>query len=137
MTPQIITPQGLVLPRPLTLLLLIPYNRAGGITSAIVTPSSVWDFLWNGFMFKINGALMTESMIEDIALVMNLGGNKDSRASTIMSLEDSFEVARRFAMKRSSIMRGDDFDFGDYSIRDLDAIQKTFKTRHTPCCSCK
>ena len=107
---------------------LIPYNRAGGITSAIVTPSSA-SGIFSGMAsaFKINGALMTESIIEDIALIMNLGGNKDSRASTIMSLEESFDVARRFAMKRSSIMRGDDFDFGDYSIRDLEAIQRLLK----------
>ena len=53
---------------------LIPYNRAGGITSAIVTPSSA-SGIFSGMAsaFKINGALMTESIIEDIALVMNLG----------------------------------------------------------------
>ena len=42
---------------------LIPYNRAGGITSAIVTPSSA-SGIFSGMAsaFKINGALMTESI---------------------------------------------------------------------------
>ncbi len=79
---------------------LIPYNRAGGITSAIVTPSSA-SGVYSGMssVFKINGDLMSEPMAEDIALIMNLGGNKDSRAATIMSLEDSFDITRRFSMK--------------------------------------
>jgi len=107
---------------------LIPYNRAGGITSAIVTPSSA-SGVYSGMssVFKINGDLMSEPMAEDIALIMNLGGNKDSRAATIMSLEDSFDITRRFSMKRSSIMRGEDFDFGEYSIRDLEAILRLLK----------
>jgi imidazolonepropionase-like amidohydrolase len=107
---------------------LIPYNRAGGITSAIVVPSSGAG-IYSGMasVFKTDGLLKIEPVAKDVAIIMEFGGSKDSRAAHMLMLKDSFDLARRFTTSKSSILRGGYFDFGDYNVRDLVAIQRLLK----------
>ena len=107
---------------------LIPYNRSGGITSAIVAPSSGAG-IYSGMasVFKTDGLLKIEPVAKDVAMIMEFGGSKDSRAADMLMLKDSFDLARRFTTSKSSILRGGYFDFGDYTVRDLVAIQRLLK----------
>ncbi|MEY8212036.1 MAG: amidohydrolase family protein, partial [Gammaproteobacteria bacterium] len=100
-----------------------PYNRSGGITSAIVLPSSS-DTIYSGMAsaFKLDGELAADSIAKDIAMVVRFGAGSDSRASQILMLEDSFDKALRFNDSRERILQGGYFDYDDYTIRDLEAI---------------
>ena len=102
---------------------LIPYNRSGGITSAIVLPSSS-DAIYSGMasVFKLDGELAADSIAKDIAMAVRFGAGSDSRASQILMLEDSFDKALRFNDSRELILQGGYFDYDDYTIRDLEAI---------------
>ena len=103
---------------------LIPYNRASGITSAIVFPSSGRGDIFSGLgsAFKTHGEIDTKSIATDIAMVMQMGGNRDSRASNFLELEDAFIKAKEFKKSRGMIQRGGFFDTGEYSERDLEAL---------------
>jgi len=103
---------------------LIPYNRASGITSAIVFPSSGRGDIFSGLgsVFKTHGEINTKSVATDIAMVMQMGGNRDSRASNFLELEDAFLKAKQFKKSRGMIERGGFFDTGEYSRRDLEAL---------------
>ena len=104
---------------------LIPYNRSGGITSAIVVPASAkTNFSGMASVFNLDGKLLTQPIAQDIAMVMNYGAESDSRASQILLLEDAFEKAVRFKRNKASILRGNYFDYGVYTIRDLEAIMR-------------
>lgn len=102
---------------------LIPHNRTGGITTAIVTPSS-GHHVFSGMasVFKLDGKLTEESIGQDIAMVMSFGGSEDSRASQMLLIKDGFIKAKNYHKSRSQIMRGGYFDFGYYTPRDLEAI---------------
>ena len=102
---------------------LIPYNRSGGITSAIVIPSSA-KAIYSGMasIFKLNGELADDSIAKDIAMAVSFGAGSDSRASQILLLEDSFDKALRFKDSREEYSLIADFNYDDYSIRDLEAI---------------
>ena len=102
---------------------LIPYNRSGGITSAIVIPSSARS-IYSGMasVFKLDGELVTDSIAKDIAMAVSFGAGSDSRASQILMLEDSFEKVLRFKDSREQYSLLADFDYDDYTIRDLEAI---------------
>ena len=102
---------------------LIPYNRSGGITSAIVIPSSA-KTIYSGMasVFKLDSELITDSIAKDIAMAVSFGGGSDSRASQILLLEDSFDKALRFIVSREQYSLIADFNFDDYKIRDLEAI---------------
>ena len=103
---------------------LIPYNRIAGVTSAIVFPSSGKGNIFSGLgsVFKTHGQIDTRAIVTDIAMVMRMGGNEDSRASNFLDLEDAFIKAKQFKKSRSVIQRGGFFDTGDYSDRDLNAL---------------
>ena len=103
---------------------LIPYNRIAGVTSAIVFPSSGKGNIFSGLgsVFKTHGQIDTRAIVTDIAMVMRMGGNEDSRASNFLDLEDAFMKAKQFKKSRSVIQRGGFFDTGDYSDRDLNAL---------------
>ena len=87
---------------------LIPYNRASGITSGIVFPSSGRGDIFSGLgsAFKTHGEIDTKSIATDIAMVMQMGGNRDSRASNFLELEDAFIKAKEFKKSRGMIQRG-------------------------------
>ena len=102
---------------------LIPYNRSGGITSAVVIPSSARSiFSGMASVFKLDGELVTDSIAKDIAMAVSFGAGSDSRASQILMLEDSFEKVLRFKDSREQYSLLADFDYDDYTIRDLEAI---------------
>ena len=108
---------------------LIPYNRSGGITSAIVVPAS-GSGIYSGMasVFKTDGLLKIEPVAKDIAMIMEFGGTKDSRAADMLMLKDSFNLARRFTTSRSSILKGGKYsEAGDYTVRDIVAIQRLLK----------
>ena len=108
---------------------LIPYNRSGGITSAIVAPSSGAG-IYSGMasVFKTDGLLKIEPVAKDIAMIMEFGGSKDSRAADMLMLKDSFNLARRFNTSKSAVLRGGKYsEAGDYNVRDIVAIQRLLK----------
>jgi len=102
---------------------LIPYNRSAGITSAVVIPSSARS-IYSGMasVFKLDGELVTDSIAKDVAIAVSLGAGSDSRASQILLLEDSFKKALRFNDSREQYSVIADFNFDDYTIRDMEAI---------------
>ena len=102
---------------------LIPYNRSGGITSAIVIPSSA-KTIYSGLAsaFKLDGELGGDFISKDIAMAISFGAGSDSRASQILLLEDAFNKALRFNDSREQYKQLADFDYDDHTIRDLEAI---------------
>ena len=102
---------------------LIPYNRSGGITSAIVIPSSA-KAIYSGLasVFKMDGELESDFILKDIAMAISFGAGSDSRASQILLLEDAFNKALRFNDSREQYKQLADFDYDDHTIRDLEAI---------------
>ena len=102
---------------------LIPYNRSGGITSAIVIPSSA-KAIYSGLasVFKMDGELESDFILKDIAMAISFGAGSDSRASQILLLEDAFNKALRFNDSREQYKQLTDFDYDDHTIRDLEAI---------------
>ncbi len=102
---------------------LIPYNRSGGITSAIVIPSSA-KAIYSGLasVFKMDGELDSDFILKDIAMAISFGAGSDSRASQILMLEDTFNKALRFNDSREQYRLLADFDYDDHTIRDLEAI---------------
>ena len=102
---------------------LIPYNRSGGITSAIVIPSSA-KAIYSGLasVFKMDGELESDFILKDIAMAISFGAGSDSRASQILMLEDAFNKALRFNDSREQYKLLADFDYDDHTVRDLEAI---------------
>jgi imidazolonepropionase-like amidohydrolase len=102
---------------------LIPYNRSGGITSAIVGPSSA-KTIFSGMasVFKLDSELKTDYIAKDIAITVSIGAGSDSRASQILMLEDTFNKALRFNDSREQYRLLADFDYDDHTVRDLEAI---------------
>ena len=102
---------------------LIPYNRSGGITSAIVGPSSA-KTIYSGMasVFKLDSELKTDFIAKDIAMTVSFGAGSDSRASQILMLEDTFNKALRFNDSREQYRLLADFDYDDHTVRDLEAI---------------
>ena len=102
---------------------LIPYNRSGGITSAIVGPSSA-KTIYSGMasVFKLDSDLKTDFIAKDIAMTVSFGAGSDSRASQILMLEDTFNKALRFNDSREQYRLLADFDYDDHTVRDLEAI---------------
>ena len=102
---------------------LIPYNRSGGITSAIVIPSSAKG-IYSGLasVFKMDGELESDFILKDIAMAISFGAGSDSRASQILLLEDAFNKALRFNASKEQYRILADFDYDDHTIRDLEAI---------------
>ena len=102
---------------------LIPYNRSGGITSAIVIPSSA-KAIYSGLasVFKMDGELESDFILKDIAMAISFGAGSDSRASQILLLEDAFNKALRFNASKEQYRILADFDYDDHTIRDLEAI---------------
>ena len=102
---------------------LIPYNRSGGITSAIVIPSAAKaNYSGLASVFKMDGELDSDVILKDIAMAISFGAGSDSRASQILLLEDAFNKALRFNDSREQYRLLADFDYHDHTVRDLEAI---------------
>ena len=102
---------------------LIPYNRSGGITSAIVIPSAAKaNYSGLASVFKMDGELDSDVILKDIAMAISFGAGSDSRASQILMLEDAFNKALRFNDSREQYRLLADFDYDDHTVRDLEAI---------------
>ncbi|QKX18487.1 amidohydrolase family protein [Microbulbifer sp. YPW1] len=106
---------------------LIPFNRAGGVTRAVVVPSSQEKiFAGQGFAIKLTGEF--DSIIND-ALVQKVyfgeygaelaGG---SRARAYAQIEGALAQAKEYADNRDAIRRGEWREL-DYSIDDLESLQ--------------
>jgi len=102
---------------------LIPYNRSGGITSAIVIASSA-KTIYSGMAsaFKLDGKLGGDFISKDIAMAISFGAGSDSRASQLLMLEDTFNKALRYDDSRDQYRLLADFDYDDHTVRDLEAI---------------
>ncbi|WP_091386924.1 amidohydrolase family protein [Microbulbifer marinus] len=115
---------------------LIPFNRAGGVTRAVVFPGiSLWGdsvgdpqrvFAGRGFAIKLNGDF--DSVVaRDVAQKAYLGeaGGQlagGSRASAYAKIKNALEEAREYRSNRASIRRGDWREM-NHSIADLEALQ--------------
>ena len=106
---------------------LIPFNRAGGITRAVVVPSSEEKiFAGQGFAIKLTGEF---DSVTDDALVQKIyfgeygaalaGG---SRARAFEQIESALEQAREYADNRDAVRRGEWREL-DFSVDDLEALQ--------------
>ncbi|WP_299946381.1 amidohydrolase family protein [uncultured Microbulbifer sp.] len=115
---------------------LIPFNRAGGVTSAVVFPRiSPWDsgaveaqrvFAGRSFAIKLNGEFDSVEA-RDVAQKAYLGeaGAQlagGSRASAYAKVESALREAIEFRENRSAIRRGEWRQL-DYSLADLEALQ--------------
>ena len=107
---------------------LIPYNRSGGITSAIVVPSSAKKiFSGMASAFKLDGELGSDNISKDIAMAISIGAGSDSRASQILMLEDTFNKAIRYYDSKDQYLPLADFNYDDHTVRDLEAILKVLR----------
>ncbi|WP_323844625.1 amidohydrolase family protein [Microbulbifer magnicolonia] len=115
---------------------LIPFNRAGGVTRALVFPGiSLWGdsvgnpqrvFAGRSFAIKLNGDF--DSVVaRDLAQKAYLGeaGGQlagGSRASAYAKIENALEEAREYRGNKEAIRRGDWREL-NHSIADLEALQ--------------
>ncbi|WKD51366.1 amidohydrolase family protein [Microbulbifer spongiae] len=115
---------------------LIPFNRAGGVTSAVVFPSiSPWDggaveaqrvFAGRSFAIKLNSEFDSVEA-RDVAQKAYLGeaGAQlagGSRASAYAKVESALREALEYRENRSAIRRGEWRQL-DYNLADLEALQ--------------
>ncbi|WP_226660947.1 amidohydrolase family protein [Microbulbifer aggregans] len=106
---------------------LIPFNRAGGLTRAIVTPGSQENiFAGQGFAIKLNGAF---DSVAKAGLVQRIylgeyGGSLagGSRANAFAQLRSALDEAREYAENKAAIRRGEWRDL-THSVADLEALQ--------------
>lgn len=115
---------------------LIPFNRAGGVTRALVFPGiNMWGegvgdpqrvFAGRGFAIELNGDF--DSVVaKDLAQKAYLGeaGSQlagGSRASAYAKIEDALQEAREYRGNRDAIRRGNWREL-NHSIADLEALQ--------------
>ncbi|WP_288130171.1 amidohydrolase family protein [Microbulbifer sp.] len=106
---------------------LIPFNRAGGITRAIVMPASEDKiFAGKGFAINLSGSfdsVVKPSLAQRIYLGeygAELAGG--SRANAYAQVKAALTQAREYADNKAAIRRGD-WRTLDYSLEDLAALQ--------------
>ena len=106
---------------------LIPFNRAGGVTRAVVLPSSEEKiFAGQGFAITLAG---TYDSVTDDALLQKIyfgeygaelaGG---SRARAYEQIAGALSQAQEYAGNRDAIRRGEWREL-DFSVEDLEALQ--------------
>ncbi|WP_226648637.1 amidohydrolase family protein [Microbulbifer variabilis] len=115
---------------------LIPFNRAGGVTSAVVFPAiSTWDeaavaaqrvFAGRGFAIKLNGEFNSVEA-KDVAQKAYLGETGaqlagGSRANAYAKVENALSEAKEYRDNRAAIRRGEWREL-NYSLADLEALQ--------------
>lgn len=106
---------------------LIPFNRAGGLTRAIVMPGSQEKiFAGQGFAIKLNGAFdsVTDTGIVQRIYLGEYGGSLagGSRANAFAQVRNALDEAREYAGNKAAIRRGDWREL-TYSVADLEALQ--------------
>ncbi|WP_020414868.1 amidohydrolase family protein [Microbulbifer variabilis] len=121
---------------------LIPFNRAGGVTSAVVFPGiSTWDdgaveaqrvFAGRSFAIKLNGEFDSVEA-KDVAQKAYLGeaGAQlagGSRANAYAKVEKALSEAKEYRENRAAIRRGEWREL-DYSLADLEALQPVVSGR--------
>lgn len=115
---------------------LIPFNRAGGVTRALVFPGiSLWGenagdpqrvFAGRSFAIKLNGEF--DSVVaKDLAQKAYLGeaGGQlagGSRASAYAKIENALAEAREYRANKEAVRRGDWREL-NHSVEDLEALQ--------------
>ncbi len=115
---------------------LIPFNRAGGVTRALVFPGiSLWGekvgdpqrvFAGRSFAIKLNGEF--DSVVaKDLAQKAYLGEPGGllaggSRASAYAKIENALAEAREYRANKEAIQRGDWREL-NHSLEDLEALQ--------------
>ncbi|WP_066964936.1 amidohydrolase family protein [Microbulbifer sp. Q7] len=106
---------------------LIPFNRAGGVTRAVVVPNSQQKiFAGQGFGIKLTGDF---DSVTDRALLQKIyygeygaslaGG---SRARAYAQIQAALGQAKEYADNRDAVRRGEWRDL-DFSIADLESLQ--------------
>lgn len=115
---------------------LIPFNRAGGVTRALVVPGiSLWGgeagkpqrvFAGRSFAIKLNGdfdSVVARGLVQK-AYLGELGSQLagGSRASAFAKVRDALLEAREYQANREAIRRGDWREL-NHSIADLEALQ--------------
>ncbi|WP_346836658.1 amidohydrolase family protein [Microbulbifer sp. SAOS-129_SWC] len=106
---------------------LIPFNRAGGVTRAMVIPDSQQKiFAGRGFAIELNGdfdSVVGKNLVQRIYLGESgaqLAGG--SRAVAYAQLRQALNEAREYAANRDAIRRGDWRDL-QLPLSDLEALQ--------------
>ncbi|WP_406827839.1 amidohydrolase family protein [Microbulbifer sp. ARAS458-1] len=110
---------------------LIPFNRAGGLTRAIVLPASEEKiFAGQGFAIKLTGEF---DSVTDRQLVQKVyfgeygaqlaGG---SRAMAFTQLESALQQAKEYSDNRDQIRRGQWREL-DFTLDDLEALQPVLR----------
>ncbi|WGL16858.1 amidohydrolase family protein [Microbulbifer bruguierae] len=106
---------------------LIPFNRAGGLTRAVVLPGSEEKiFAGQGFAIKLTGGYDSVTQTGLVQKVYfgesgaQLAGG--SRALAYAQIEQALSQAGEYAANRAAVRRGDWREL-DYSLEDLDALQ--------------
>ncbi|MFC6979227.1 amidohydrolase family protein [Microbulbifer taiwanensis] len=112
---------------------LIPFNRAGGVTRALVIPGSQHKiFAGRSFAIKLNGAM--DSVVgTDLAQRVYLGEAGahlagGSRAVAYGQVRQALGEAREYAANREAIRRGDWRDLS-LTVADLEALQPLISGR--------
>ncbi|MFV8783743.1 amidohydrolase family protein [Microbulbifer sp. SA54] len=106
---------------------LIPFNRAGGLTRAVVTPGSEEKiFAGQGFAIKLTGdfdSVTNTGLIQKIYLG-EYGGSLagGSRANAFAQVRNALAEAREYADNRGAIQRGEWRELS-YPVADLEALQ--------------
>jgi imidazolonepropionase-like amidohydrolase len=112
---------------------LIPFNRAGGLTRALVLPSSEQKiFAGRSFAIKLNGA-MDSVVATDVAQKIYLGeaGAQlagGSRANAFAKVKNALMEAREYAANKDAIRHGDWRELS-HSVADLEALQPLISGR--------
>ena len=106
---------------------LIPFNRAGGVTRAVVVPSSQEKiFAGQGFAIKLTGefdSVTNDALVQKVYFGeygAELAGG--SRARAYAQIEGALAQAKEYADNRDAIRRGEWREL-DYSIDDLESLQ--------------
>ncbi|WOX05854.1 amidohydrolase family protein [Microbulbifer pacificus] len=106
---------------------LIPFNRAGGLTRAVVVPSSEEKiFAGQGFAIKLTGDFdsVTKSGLVQKVYFGEYGAQLagGSRARAYQQIESALQQAVEYAGNRDAIRRGEWREL-DFSVADLEALQ--------------
>jgi len=106
---------------------LIPFNRAGGVTRAVVVPSSEEKiFAGQGFAIKLTGdfdSVTDDGLLQKIYFGeygAELAGG--SRARAYEQIASALAQAKEYADNRDAIRRGEWREL-DFSVDDLEALQ--------------
>lgn len=106
---------------------LIPFNRAGGLTRAVVVPSSGEKiFAGQGFGIKLTGdfdSVTNRALVQKIYFGeygAELAGG--SRARAYAQIESALGQAKEYADNRDAIRRGEWREL-DFSVADLESLQ--------------